>query len=103
MARGPKGHGRSHSQFRKVREQVLRADDRCWLCGHPGADTVDHIETVAELVARNAPVKAFNDPRNLRPAHGRRRPDLGCPGNFSRKKTRDAPPAPRRRPQSREW
>lgn len=50
--------------------------DTCWLCGHPGADTVDHV-----LPRHHG---GTHDLANLRPAHGRKRPALGCPGNYGR-------------------
>jgi 5-methylcytosine-specific restriction endonuclease McrA len=62
-------------RWRQVRAQVLAASTTCWLCGGPGADTVDHVVPVAK---GGAPY----DLRNLRPAHGRKRD--GCPGNFGR-------------------
>ena len=53
----------------------------CWLCGHEiAADdyTVDHV-----IERRVAPHLTF-DPTNWRPAHGRKHPELGCPGNKGR-------------------
>ena len=35
--------GRSSVRWRKIRKQVLESSDQCWLCGKPGADTVDHV------------------------------------------------------------
>jgi hypothetical protein len=62
----------------------------CWLCGHPGADTVDHILPTAH--------GGTDELSNLRPAHGRGRPELGCIGNYSRGARlwlrRPAPPTP---------
>ncbi|MDQ3344259.1 MAG: HNH endonuclease, partial [Actinomycetota bacterium] len=39
-----------------------RASTICWLCGHDGADSVDHVIALAN---GGAPL----DPNNLRPAH----------------------------------
>ena len=53
----------------------------CWLCHHeidPDDYTVDH---VIERSLR--PDLAFV-PSNWRPAHGRKHPEYGCPGNFGR-------------------
>lgn len=47
--------------YRRARAGCLANDDTCWLCGLPGADTVDHVHPVA--------LGGTNDPANLRPAH----------------------------------
>ena len=62
-------------QWRKLRAQILAQSDICWMCGQPGADTVDHILEIKRG-------GAVLDPANLRPAHGKKRP--GCRGNYSR-------------------
>ncbi|MFD7860966.1 HNH endonuclease [Streptomyces sp. NPDC059783] len=49
--------------YRKARARFLAASDVCHLCGHPAADTVDHITPVAR---GGAP----DDPANWAPAHG---------------------------------
>lgn len=36
-------HGRRTRTFKRLRQRVLESSDICWLCGLPGADTVDHI------------------------------------------------------------
>lgn len=36
-------HGRRTRAFKRLRQRVLETSDICWLCGLPGADTVDHI------------------------------------------------------------
>ncbi len=43
------------------RASVLRVSDVCWICGRPGADSVDHVIPVAR-----GGTDAFE---NLRPAH----------------------------------
>lgn len=55
-------------QYRKARARVLAESDTCILCGHPGADAVDHLVPVARGGART-------DPDNLAPIHGVN----GCP------------------------
>ena len=68
-------NGRGTSQWKRVRQAILSASDICWMCGRPGANTVDHIVPLAD--------GGTNALQNLRPAHGRRQP-WGCPGNFGR-------------------
>ena len=61
----------------KIRVQVFSIyGDTCCLCGNPGADTVEH------LLPRHH--GGTDDLWNLRPSHGRKRPALGCPGNYGR-------------------
>lgn len=59
-----------HSRrWRKLRAAVLAQSDRCHICGHPGSQSVDHLEARAD-----APWRAL-DPSNVAPAHGVQ----GCP------------------------
>jgi len=54
--------------YRKARARFLADNDVCHVCGHPAADTVDHV----------VPVAAGADPAdqdNWQPAHG----VTGCP------------------------
>ena len=70
----------SDRKWRKLRASILAQSTTCWLCGYPGADTVDH---VLEVVLGGAQY----DPANLRPAHGRKTPlpdGTVCKGNSSR-------------------
>jgi len=55
--------GRSGHKWRQIRMQVLAANNTCWLCGLPGADTVDHI-----IPLSLAPELA-HEMSNLKPAH----------------------------------
>jgi len=55
--------GRKGRPWRRLRAEVLSASDICWLCGLPGADTVDHI-----LPLSRHPELA-HDRANLAPAH----------------------------------
>ena len=74
----------STRRWRKLREQILKRDNyTCWICGQPEADTVDHL---VPWVAGGPSQWA-----NLAAAHGARRPEYNCPGNYSlgaKKKTR---------------
>jgi 5-methylcytosine-specific restriction endonuclease McrA len=59
MARS-KGHvGRP---WRRIREEILKDSPPCYLCGLPGADSVDHVLPIS---LGGPPL----DPDNLRPAH----------------------------------
>ena len=42
-------HGRPYKRWRK---DVLDKSKTCWICGHAGADSADHIEPLADIVAR---------------------------------------------------
>lgn len=53
---------RSSRAWQRTRAMVLAQSDVCWLCGHPGANSVDHVVPVA---VGGAPF----DLGNLRPAH----------------------------------
>jgi 5-methylcytosine-specific restriction endonuclease McrA len=80
-----------HRKWRELRAAILQASTTCWICGNPGADTIDHI------IPRSQG-GAIWDPANLRPAHGKKIPGV-CPGNYGR--------TPRRPPKglntSRAW
>jgi len=34
-------------QWRTLRARILNASDICWICGQPGADSIDHIVPIA--------------------------------------------------------
>lgn len=56
---------------------------------HPGSYEADHIETVATLKARGAPLSAYYDPTNGRSAHARcNRAKGAADGNRARGKQR---------------
>ncbi len=61
----PRANGRP---YRRARAVTLAASTLCWLCGHEGATTVDH-------VTPRSKGGAVADPANLEPAHG----VTGCP------------------------
>lgn len=48
--------------YRKLRRAILAESDVCHLCGHHGADTIDHLIPISR--------GGTHDPSNLRPAHG---------------------------------
>jgi 5-methylcytosine-specific restriction endonuclease McrA len=60
-----KSHGRTGRPWRRLRAAVLDHSDVCWLCGLPGADTVDHILPLSQHP------ELAHDRSNLAPAHGR--------------------------------
>ncbi len=82
---------RTSRKWQELRRTILAANNTCWLCGrnNPPADTIDHV----------IPLKdgGTNDPANLKPAHGKKIPELGCPGNYGRGSSRPATAS------SREW
>lgn len=47
--------------FRQTRARILKHNDTCWICGKPGADSVDHV------IPRSQ--GGTDEPTNLRPAH----------------------------------
>lgn len=63
--------GRSTRPFRRARAQVLDASDVCVLCGHPGADSVDH------TIPRSVNLDLAEDIDNLQPAHHEPCPTCG--------------------------
>lgn len=84
-------NGRGTAAWKRTRQAVLIAHNYiCHMCGHPGADTVDHLVPLAH--------GGTNTYDNLRPAHGKRQA-WGCPGNYAKKDG----PTPALRPPSRHW
>ena len=55
-------------EYRQARARLLAESDTCHWCGHPGADTADHL-----IPPHKGGAKA--DPDNLAPIHG----VAGCP------------------------
>jgi 5-methylcytosine-specific restriction endonuclease McrA len=54
---------RNSRRWRTLSKAILKEDDLCWICGHGGADTVDHLIPVSV-----EPALAY-EMTNLRPAH----------------------------------
>ena len=73
--------GHSGARWRQMRAQVLASSDVCYLCGRPGADTVDYLIPYSQ----GGPMTAAN----LRPAHA-----------WCNKSKGNRPP---RNPTSRDW
>ena len=69
--------GRGGRPWRRVRAQVLAASRICWICGHDGSDSVDHLTPLADD-------GAALDPANLAPAHHAPCPTCGRRCNASR-------------------
>jgi 5-methylcytosine-specific restriction endonuclease McrA len=92
--------------YRKERAWILAHSDVCWLCGHPGALTADHV-VPPKLWPLGTSQRTIDGRANLRPAHGtmgNRGPHNRCPTcrklcNQSRGSR--LPQQPRR--QSRDW
>ncbi|HEY9416771.1 MAG TPA: hypothetical protein VIQ30_18605 [Pseudonocardia sp.] len=68
---------------RKLARYVIARDQGiCWLCGHAGADTADHVIPVVQR-----PDLQF-DPTNMKAAHGEERTvsvdGYACIGNYKR-------------------
>lgn len=55
--------------YRKAKAEYLLANPTCWICGHLGADQIDHL-----IHASKAPDLRY-EVANWRPAHGWRK----CP------------------------
>ena len=68
--------GRSGGTWRKARAQVLRASTTCWLCGHDGADSADHLIPRAVCLATGQE-GLLNAVSNLAPAHHQPCPTCG--------------------------
>ena len=78
--------------WRRIVAYVLARDGGiCHLCGHDGADTGDHVTRLEDGGLEL-------DPDNVKAAHGRARPEYGCPGNYAdtRRAPRWEPPPPSR-------
>lgn len=72
--------GRSGRRWATLRKAVLDSSDVCGICGHAGADTVDHI------IDRAIRPDLAEDPDNLQPAHGVNRCPV-CGENCQNKKS----------------
>jgi predicted kinase len=79
--------GRRGRPWRRARQQVLAASRTCWICGHGGADSADH---VTPLVDGGDAL----DPDNLAPAHYRPCPTCGRRCNTAKGRRPGRAPAP---------
>jgi hypothetical protein len=101
--------GTGSARYRRNRAILLAADTRCWLCGHGGAATADHVVGDPDWprLPDGRRVPGFDDLTNLAPAHGtmgagRDRVHNPCP--VCRQLCNQVRGARRyRRPQSRRW
>jgi hypothetical protein len=66
-----------------VRAEVLAASRICWLCGHDGSDSADHVIARAVCIAMGR-FDLLNAKANLRPAHHRPCPTCGLRCNRKR-------------------
>lgn len=84
-------HARMNGWKRQKRNRkVLAASDVCWICGHPGADEVDHVKPLSR--------GGSEDRNNLKPAHGQQ-PCPTCGEKCNRVKgAKDVAPIFRRSP-----
>lgn len=77
----------------KAREYVKRVHGwTCWICGH--AITSDDDYTVDHIKERKHYPELTWEPSNWRPAHKRKHPELGCPGNSGRSANAEPRPTP---------
>jgi 5-methylcytosine-specific restriction endonuclease McrA len=60
----PTGGELSARPWRRVRALVLSISTICYLCGHPGSGSVDHV------ISRKLRPDLALEPTNLRPVHG---------------------------------
>jgi 5-methylcytosine-specific restriction endonuclease McrA len=84
--------------WRRVRALVLNISTICYLCGHPGSGSVDHV------ISRKLRPDLALEPTNLRPVHGSlsRCPVCRRACNESKGDRPGLPPAQQPR-QSRPW
>jgi 5-methylcytosine-specific restriction endonuclease McrA len=73
-------HYRWKHQYEKARKYVLAQSNICWLCGMPGATTVDHVIPRSHGGEDNV--------ENLRPAHLRCNSSRGNRTPVQRRTTR---------------
>ena len=78
MATARVRHSNSRPTRRARAQMFAMYGDLCHLCGHPGADSADHLVPIS--VAPHQPVS----PHGMRPAHGRPCPTCGRRCNAER-------------------
>lgn len=91
-------HKRMSGGARQARNRRILATkgDVCYICGHPGSDSIDHVKPLAP--AKHDPAELArrdNDPDNLEPAHFKPCPTCGKECNRA-KGTKDHAPIIRR-------
>lgn len=100
----PKGDPRNGHRYRTAVANMLANNDMCWLCGHPGARTADHVISVRDWLRIHGSYAGVNNPANLRPAHGVKtfvnNPCPVCGLLCNQVRGAGAPPA---EPHSRQW
>ena len=94
----PTGGELSARPWRRARAAVLAASTVCYLCGHPGSGSVDHV------ISRKLRPDLALEPSNLRPVHGSlsRCPVCRRACNEAKGDRHGLPPDQRPR-QSRQW
>ena len=75
--------GRNGRPWRRVRAQILATSTICWLCGHDGSDSADHLIPRAVCIAAGRR-DLLEDGSNLAPAHHRPCPTCGLRCNRMR-------------------
>ena len=69
-------HKRMSGWKRQQRNRrILAASNICHICGHAGADAVDHVRALGRAKDAAEAAKLDTDPANLKPAHH----DVPCP------------------------
>lgn len=69
-------HARMSGRQRQARNhRILSASTVCHICGHEGADAVDHVVALGRASDAAEAKRLDEDPANLRPAHH----DVPCP------------------------
>lgn len=64
------GDPRNGAAYRTARATLRATTDRCHLCGHSGATTLDHLISVKDWYAKFGTYDGVNDPSNTDIAHG---------------------------------
>lgn len=100
MSNKPPGDPRNGHRYRTAVAELRARTDLCWICGHRGARTLDHLITVKMWGAMFDTYDGINDPENTDIAHGTGNecPECGRRCNQERGDgTRDP------QPRSRDW
>lgn len=95
-----KNSGRTTRPYLRARAYVLSHSDVCWICGHSGARTADHVIPRATCF-RQGLLHLLDDPANMRPAHGSRNRCPTCGRHCNQDRGTGAPNTPTVK--SRDW